>query len=156
EEGDERKAAIAWARASESAKLRNAMMVLARSELAIVPESLDRDAWSLNCLNGTLDLRTGRLRPHDRGDFLTKLAPVEYRPVAQCPLWESTLRTVFGGNESIIGFWQRLCGLALTGDTSEQILPVLHGGGSNGKSTILGALMGILGNDYAMKAMPDL
>src|SRR5262249_46370128 len=53
-------------------------------------------------------------------------------------------------------FWQRLCGYCLTGDVSEQILPILHGPGQNGKSTILGSLLAMVGLDYGMKAMPDL
>jgi putative DNA primase/helicase len=44
----------------------------------------------------------------------------------------------------------------LTGDVSEQIVPVFYGTGANGKSLILGALQGVLGEDYAMKAAPDL
>ena len=34
------------------------------------PEQLDTDPWLLNVENGTLDLRTGELRPHRRDDLL--------------------------------------------------------------------------------------
>ncbi len=63
---------------------------------------------------------------------------------------------IFGGNDQLIRYWQRLCGLALTGSTAEQILPILHGTGANGKSTVLNAILAMLGPDYAMKAPPDL
>jgi putative DNA primase/helicase len=48
-----------------------------------------------------------------------------------------------------------LCGYALTGSVSEQVLPVLYGTGANGKSTVLNALLTALG-DYGMQAAPDL
>jgi putative DNA primase/helicase len=55
-----------------------------------------------------------------------------------------------------MGFVQRLFGMALTGDVSEQILPIFFGDGGNGKSTILNALLDILGPDYAIVAPPGL
>ena len=48
--------------------------------MAIAPGDFDRDGWLLNCLNGTLDLRSGELRPHDPADLISKLAPVAYDP----------------------------------------------------------------------------
>ncbi len=156
EDDERRKAIVKWATASESAKARAAMLQLVCSELPIDPDQLDRDAWSLNCPNGTLDLRAGRLRKHDRGDLLTKLCPVEYHPDAECPVWIATLDRIFDCNDKLRDFWQRLCGLCLTGDVSEQILPIPYGKGANGKSTALGTMLELLGQDYAMKAMPDL
>ena len=50
---------------------------------------------------------------------------------------------------------QRLAGYALTGDTSEHVLPFLYGTGANGKTTLINALMQTLG-DYAQLAAPDL
>ena len=38
----------------------------------------------------------------------------------------------------------------------EHILPIAYGSGSNGKSTILNAVLDVLGQDYSMKAPPDL
>ena len=53
----------------------------------------------------------------------------------------------------MIRYWRQLCGLALTGVTDEQILPILYGTGRNGKSTLIGAMLGMLGGDYAIKAL---
>src|SRR5262249_43103745 len=79
------KHALRW----EDAKRIFACLDLARSEpsIPVTPGQLDADPWLFNCLNGTLDLRTGELRPHRRADLLTKMAPVEYDPSARCPLW---------------------------------------------------------------------
>src|SRR5262249_11573097 len=43
-----------------------------------------------------------------------------------------------------------------SGDVSEQILPILWGTGANGKSTLLGAMLEMMGKDYAMMAPPGL
>lgn len=159
EAGDgERDSMISFARAAEGRKAIEAMLALAKSEegIPILPSQLDADPWFLNCANGTLDLRTGELREHARGDGITKLCPVGYDQAAACPLWESTLKTVFAGDESLITFIQRLFGYALVGVTTENILPIFHGVGANGKTTVLETMMYVLGSDYAMKASPTL
>jgi putative DNA primase/helicase len=141
----------------EGAKQVSATLQLARSEpgIPVLPEDLDRDPWSLNCLNGTLDLHTGQLRPHRREDLLTRLAPVEYEADATCPLWLRFLDRIMDGNQDVIEYLQRVIGYALTGDVSEQCLYFLYGGGSNGKSTFLGTIQAMLG-DYAIQAVSEL
>jgi len=52
------------------------MLEMAKSELAISPEDLDRDPWLFNVRNGTIELQTGELRDHRKEDFITKLAPL--------------------------------------------------------------------------------
>jgi putative DNA primase/helicase len=145
-----RKAVAAWARSSESWFRLKTMVHLAQSEpgLFVRPEQLDADPWLLNVANGTLDLRTGALRPHDPADLLTRLAPVAYDPQAAAPTWEAFLERILAGSRELIEFLQRAVGYALTGDTREQVLFILYGTGANGKSTLLAALAGMLG-DYA-------
>ena len=141
---------------SESARAIRAMIELARTEykVAIPPRALDRDPWLFNVQNGTIDLRTGRLREHRREDLITKLVPVAYDPAATCPTFEAFLFRIFGGNEALIGFVQRAAGYALTGDTREQCFFLLYGCGANGKSTLVGALMGLL-DSYAGQVAAD-
>jgi putative DNA primase/helicase len=155
---DERRAIVAFGKSSESAQRRAAMLSLARSEppIPIRPEVLDQDGWLLNCPNGTLDLRTGKLRTHRQNDYITKLCPVDYFPDATAPTWEDFLRRILDCNEGIIRFVHRLAGYFLTGDTSEQLLPIFHGVGANGKSTLINAILEVLGVDYAMKAPPEM
>jgi putative DNA primase/helicase len=90
---DDRRATARWAIASETAGRIRAMLELAASELGVpvVPEQLDANPWVLNCLNGTVDLRTGKLGPHRREDLITKLCPVPYHPCARLPFWEEFL-----------------------------------------------------------------
>lgn len=78
---------VRHARSSESQAKLKAMIACAQSEptIDIMPDDLDQDPWLLNCLNGTLDLRTGKLRRHRRGDLITKIALVKFNPKAECP-----------------------------------------------------------------------
>lgn len=113
--------------ASNSAKGVANMVTLARGMLPARVVSLDTDPWLLNCPNGTLDLRTGELRPHSRGDYVTKLCPTAYNPRAKCPAWGQFLKDVLREDEELIAFLQRVLGYGLTGDVREQILPILWG-----------------------------
>jgi P4 family phage/plasmid primase-like protien len=153
-----REGLIKWALATESAKLLNAMIGLASAEegIPVLPKELNTNPWLLNVQNGTIDLRTGKIRAHRREDLITALAPVEYHQAAPCPLWDAGLDRFFAKNPELIAFWDRMCGIALTGDVSAQILPILYGLGDNGKSTMTGAMLGLLGPDYAVIAPPSL
>jgi putative DNA primase/helicase len=126
------------------------MLAQAQALLAALPEDFDRDPWLLNVANGTLDLRTGTLREHDRDDYLSKVAPVAYDPSAECPIFMQFLAGVFRGDAALIEFVQRAVGYTLTGDTRERVLFILHGEGRNGKSTLLEVLSAALG-DYATR-----
>src|SRR5262249_38238112 len=78
----------------------------------------------------------------------TKLCPTPYDPNARCPAWLRFLGDVFSMNQEVIDFLQRLLGYCLTGDVREQILPIFWGEGSNGKSTLCGAIEYVMGDDY--------
>ena len=144
-----------WATRSQDRAKIKATIDLARSEVPISPDKLDTDRFLLNAQNGTVDLRTGKLREHRREDFITKLALVDFTPAARCPLWDKFLDRIMGGNATLISYLQRIAGLCLTGDVSEQILPILYGPGANGKNTFVDTLTELLG-DYAGEAPPDL
>jgi putative DNA primase/helicase len=144
-----------WAVQSLRAERLKAMIDLARPELAVSPDDLDRDPMLLNVDNGTVDLRTGERRPHARGDLITKQAPVAFDPRADCPLWRRFLTRIMDGRATMIGFLQRLSGMCLTGDVRDQHLFIFFGPGANGKSVYLDTTTGLLG-DYATQAPPDL
>lgn len=148
-----RKKCAEWALKSESTDKKKAALVSAQSEpgIPILPEQFDADPFLLNCLNGTIDLRTGELRPHRREDLITKLCPVEYQPDARSALWERFLQEAAGGDRELQQFLQRAVGYSLTGDTGEEKLFFVHGPGGSGKSTFLEAVKSVLG-DYAKTA----
>lgn len=155
EDDNTRKAIAKHARQSEAASRIRGMIELAQSEVPILPEELDKSKWLLNVENGTIDLKTGKLKPHTREDMLTKIAPVTYDVNAKCPRWLQFLDEVMGGNKALVDFLQKAAGLSLTGDTTEHVLLILYGVGRNGKSTFLNTMLSILG-DYAIEAAPNL
>ena len=142
---------------SESDAHLRAMISVARSEdgIPVLPTHLDRDPWLLTVFNGTLDLRHGILRPHQREDLITKLVPVEYDATASCMAWEMFLADLFPDQPQVITFLQKAVGYSLTGDTRERCLFFLYGTGANGKTTFLRTIQEIMA-DYAKQAAPDL
>lgn len=142
-----------WALKSQGDARLKAMLSLAESEIEVVAsvDDFDADLFLLNVQNGTLDLRTGELRPHNRADMLTKLAPVEYDPNAQCPRFEQFMLEVFMGDSELNSYAQRALGYTLTGSVQEQCFFFCHGDGANGKSTLFEAFRQVLGPDYWMK-----
>jgi hypothetical protein len=87
-EEEKRQALGQWAAMSERMQRIEAMVNLASKQeaVAVLPDDLDKDSFLLNVNNGTLDLRAGVLRPHNRADLITKLAPVDYESNAEMPL----------------------------------------------------------------------
>jgi len=135
----------------ESVRRREAIIKAASwiKELNIDSNQLDANPWLLCVKNGTLDLCSGSFRPHQKGDFITKMADVDYDPNAACVEWKKFLREIMNYNNELIMYIQTVCGWAVTGDTSEQTMFILFGSGANGKSTFLNTLMCLLG-DYAI------
>lgn len=158
EDDDQRKETNKWAAKSEQKQRLDAMVALLRSEPDISrrPDEIDQHPMLLPCLNGTLDLATGDLRPPNPDDLLTKRLPVAYDPAAECPTWERFLQRIMDGNIDLIAFLQRLIGHALTGDATGKYLVFMYGPkGNNGKSTLVETVMRLLG-PYAMKSPTEM
>jgi putative DNA primase/helicase len=152
-DNDKRSNTVKWAKTSESVARIKAMIELASSEpeLSALAHEFDRDPMLLNCVNGTVDLATGRLREHRRTDLITKIVPVEFTPSARCPRWMGFLKEITVGRVPLQSFLQRAVGYTLTGHTREQVLFFLLGSGANGKSTFLETVRTMLG-DYAAQS----
>jgi putative DNA primase/helicase len=156
EDDDERrKAVVSWARKSERRAMIENMLGLAQSELSVLPIQLDADPWLATCENGTLDLRTGLLRPHRPEDFIAKMIEASYDPNAKAPTWERFLGSIMGGKAENVAFLRRAAGYSLTGDVSERVIFILWGGGSNGKTTYLETQRQLLG-EYAMQTPSEV
>ncbi|QUH01418.1 bifunctional DNA primase/polymerase [Saccharopolyspora erythraea] len=108
---------------------------------------LDADPNLLNCTNGTVDLRTGEIRPHNPQDYITKSTHVPYDPKATHPLWDKARQAFAPGTES----WLQLkVGEGAFGRPSnDDTMLFSFGQGSNGKSTLTDAILYSLG-DYAV------
>jgi putative DNA primase/helicase len=135
-----------------------AVETLARTDPLLVAgrDAWDRDPWLLGTPGGVVDLRTGELRPARRGDGMTKLAAVAPADGGEPTGWLRFLREAAGGDDELVAFIQRMCGYALSGDTSEQCLFFLYGPGRNGKNVFYLTLSGILRDYWRMSAMGTL
>jgi putative DNA primase/helicase len=138
---------LAHARKSASRGRIKAMLDIAKwfPEVTIHTGDLDSDPWLLNCQNGTLNLRTGQLQPHQRDDLISKIARAPYIPDAQCPGWTAFVSRIMGNDPEKIHFLQRIAGYWITGVTHEQCLFVFHGPGANGKTTFIEIFRELLG-----------
>jgi putative DNA primase/helicase len=137
----------------------NAMVDQAKCHLWQKPDIFNQNKNLFNVQNGTLNLEAEYngeesfdgivLQKHSRKDFITKVANVQYDPNAPQP--QNFLKFIYDilPDDEIRNFMQRFCGYCLTGDTSESIVAMFWGGGSNGKSTLIDIIDYILG-DYAM------
>lgn len=147
-----------WLRSSLSLAKLDAMIELAATQqhLGIMSEDIDRDDWTLNCNNGTLDLRTGTLNPHCKTDMNTRMVNINYDPEADCTRWEQFVYEIFDGDRELIAYVQRALGYTLTGDTREQCFFILNGNGANGKSTLINAVREIFGEYHTKTATETL
>lgn len=141
------KALMVWAKHAQSASGIRAALTVAQTLMPCSLAALDVDPMLLNVDNGTLDLRTGTLREHERGDRITKLAPVAFDAAATAPRFEAFIAEVLP-DDAVRAFVQRFLGYTLTGRTTEQLMMVALGEGNNGKSVLAELVRGILG-DYA-------
>lgn len=151
----------AWAkgeaRAIRSKTTVAAVESLARSNPASVARAgaFDADLLLLGTPGGTVDLRTGEIRPAQRGDLITKLTTCAPAPPSTRPeRWLAFLSEIFAGDREVIAFLQRAAGYALTGLTTEHKLLFLYGTGRNGKGVFFNTLAHIWG-DYARRAAAE-
>lgn len=144
---DSRKRRIAFALKSQASTRVRAMVELAQSEpgIPVAADAFDRPAHLLNVRNGTIDLRSGELLPHDPAHLLSRMIDIDYAADARCPTWERFVSEVFQGDAELIEFAHRVIGYCSTGETREQLFLILHGDGANGKSTLLKIISDALG-----------
>lgn len=123
-------------------------------EFAAAPFQMDADPFLLNVANGTLDLNTFTLKPHDPADRITKIARAAYDPQADTTEWDVFLKRVLPDTD-VREYLQRFTGLSLLGLVREHILGIATGTGANGKGTYYTAVHYALG-DYSHTAESDL
>lgn len=123
-------------------------------DLTVAAGSWDKDPWLLGGPGGTVNLRTGMVREAAQADGITRHAACAPAETAACPRWLRFLDEATGGDVGLIRFLRAWAGYCLTGDTTEQALLFVFGGGGNGKSVFLNTLAGIMGT-YAYRAAAD-
>jgi len=116
--------------------------------VAVTMAFWDQDPWLLGTPGGTVDLRSGLLRPGSCEDAITKVTAVT-PDSSGCPRWLRFLVETTGDDGELIRFLQQWCGYCLTGITREHALVFVYGPGGNGKSVFLNTITTIL-KDYAV------
>lgn len=135
---------FSWWRQSDMAGRYSAMTRLTTDLASRRYGDWDQDDWLLNCVNGTVDLRTGEFRPHERYDFITRLSGARWEEGAGCLRWERFMAQMVPDGE-VRRYLQKAVGYSLTGSVDEKCFFILHGPGNNGKTMFtqtIGMLMG--------------
>jgi putative DNA primase/helicase len=145
-------AIVGFAAQSENANRLSNMVALASSDplMARTPDQLDKHPYLLNVANGTVDLRTGELRPHCRADLLTVCAPASLREWAALPT-QSVLAAFMQSiqpNEETQAFIWRCIGMSLVGEQRDHVVLFAYGEGGNGKGTLFRAVNNAIGEYF--------
>ena len=138
-----------------SASRSRAVLTMAKGIVERRADAFDSDPDILNTPSGIVDLTTGEVHPHDPDMLCTKITSGAYRPGFTHPDWDRALTVL--PQEETVRWLQTRFGQAITGHTTpDGIVPILKGGGENGKSLLTtDGLMPALGG-YASAASPKL
>jgi len=121
----------------------------AGSVLATDGGKWDQNPMLFACQNCIIDLTTGQSRAGKPEDMIKTASKVEWRGRNEpAPVWSRFISEIFDDVQELIDFVQRLCGYFITGKITEEIFVVLLGLGRNGKTKIVEAIKGVLG-DYS-------
>lgn len=127
----------------------------ARDVHAFSRADLDNNDDLFNVENGTLNLATGEFYQHRASDLLSKVASVIYDPAARSADFEKFIDEIMQGDTEKAKYLQKVCGLSLTADTSNEQCWLLYGATTrNGKSTFVEAISHVIG-DYSTAALPE-
>lgn len=144
------KSYYAHALKSRNAPRIRGMLDLAKPDFLIKASMLDADPFLLNTPGGMVDLKEGRILPHDADapfKWCSQITAVSPGPQG-AEMWIDFLRTVTRGDDSLMGFLQMVAGMAAIGKVYHEGIMAANGSGRNGKSTLFNALAGVFG-DYA-------
>jgi putative DNA primase/helicase len=153
-ESDDTNLIDGW-RSMLSAKRMTAALNLTRGikGILVMGADLDEDRYLLNMADGTLDLRAGEPKPHDRRDHLTMVTPTGMSDTGD-ELWTGFLMRVQPDPE-VRSFIQRLMGSALLGEVRDHVMPINTGEGANGKGVFRSTILHAIG-PYGLEVDPAL
>lgn len=117
------------------ASKQEAILKLSRGIVEKRAEAFDSDPDILNTPSGIVNLMTGELLPHDPDALCTKMTSGSYRPGFEHPDWTTAMNVL---PVCTMTWMQTRLGQAITGHTTpEGSVPILKGGGENGKSLLV-------------------
>lgn len=110
-------------------------------------DKFDSDPDKLNCSNGVVDLRTGKIAPHSPEQRFTHCANAAYNPKADQSVWVNWLIDTVG--QEAADYLQMAVGYSATGQTREEVLFYLFGPPRSGKGTFTETLLELFGSPLA-------
>lgn len=124
-----------------------ATLTEARPKVEIEVSQLDADGYLLNTPGGTVDLRTGEIKPHNPGDYCTKITTIS-PDTKNAEIFAAFMERVTVGDKTLERFMQEVAGMCAVGRVLRENLIIAYGEGGNGKSTLFNLLARVLG-DYS-------
>ena len=115
--------------------------------LQVSVDQLDADGLLLNTPAGTVDLRSGTMRPHAPADFITKVTGCS-PGTDGADLFRDFIERITCHDAELATYLQSVAGLFLIGTVYRECLIIAYGSGGNGKSTLFNLLSYVMG-DYA-------
>lgn len=115
--------------------------------IRITADDLDNHPELLNCLNGVVDLQTGKLIPAAPELLLSQQVAADYQPNYRNEVVDKFFETVLPDDDTRAALFRWL-GYSITGDVSEEKALFIIGTGGNGKGTLTRFLITLL-NSYA-------
>ena len=130
----------------KTAKIK-ATMTEARPKIEIDISALDADGYLLNTPDGSIDLRTGELHPHNALDYCTKITAVGPSN-KNAHMFADFIDRVTVGDKDLARYLQEVAGMCAVGRVLRENLIIAYGQGGNGKSTLFNVLAHVMG-DYS-------
>lgn len=127
----------------------NAALAVSFSYLTLEDKKMvDGTSSFIGCLNGVLDLKTGKMLDYDAisSSLVTKHVNAIYQPNFRADVVEHFFETTFPDEETRAAV-KRWLGYLLTGEVIEQKALFFDGRGANGKSTLLTILAKMMNFD---------
>ena len=115
----------------------------------LVGASFDAERHLLNCANGVLNLKSGKLEAHEPSQLFTYCIPTGYDASADREPWLKFLRGSIAGGEEAITWLQAWLGYGITGETNLDQFLYVHGPTRAGKGTFTNALQELLPDPLA-------
>ena len=128
-------------------------------DIPVESSAFNNNDFILNTESGIVDLRTCEITAFDKNKMCSKNTNIKVS-FEEPKVWIEFLKSVFNtGNEKdtqdLIDSMQTCLGYSLSGSTREQVMFLLYGKGSNGKSTLTEEIAHVLG-DYGDNIKSDV
>lgn len=148
---------------SQSARSIFATLKLSEAGLACDESDFDRAPHLINTPSATVDLTTGKGRPHDPADMLTGLSLADFDPYAPRPVFDQFIIDICrdaDGNrdEAKEAYLKVALGYSLFAHNEKHLIFFITGdesddkrNGRNGKSALFNAISAALGGDYVRR-----